>query len=73
MQGSDLFRGRVDKSVVGSASNSLLHHIVFYKGGAVAVKFLTMAQVWMGRFDVVTCSEACGCVPAVLRVLDRHQ
>lgn len=41
---SELLRGRVDKSMVGSASNSLLHHIVFYRGGAAAVEFLTAAQ-----------------------------
>lgn len=39
-----MLRGRVDKSVVGSSSNSLLHHIVFYKGGSVAVQFLSAAQ-----------------------------
>lgn len=41
---SKLLRGRVDKSMVGAASNSLLHHIVFYRGGAAAVRFLTAAQ-----------------------------
>lgn len=44
IRASEMLRGRVDKSVVGSSSNSLLHHIVFYKGGSVAVQFLSAAQ-----------------------------
>ena len=44
IRGGELLRGRVDKMMVGSSSNSLLHHVVFYKGGQVAVQFLTMAQ-----------------------------